>query len=74
MLMHPIPRVRRIAENPDLEDSHPALALLLSNPWDGDESDAAVKAMAAEVAIELGVASLIATITDVSDDALQEMT
>ena len=82
MLLHPFPRVRRIAaenlyirllENPDLEDSHPALALLLSNPWDGDESDAAVKAMAAEVATELGVASLIATTTNVSDDVLREV-
>jgi hypothetical protein len=72
MLMHPFPRVRRIAaenlyvrllENPDLDEKHPALALLLINPWDGDASEARVKEMAKEVAEALEVGSLLVAAT-----------
>ena len=64
MLMHPFPRVRRIAaenlyvrllESPDLDGDNPALELLLTNPWDSDQSPFNVKKMASEVASALGV-------------------
>lgn len=66
LLMHPFPRVRRItAENfyvklGELEDygeSHPAIDLLLTSPWDGTESD--VKKMATDVASSLDVLQLV---------------
>jgi hypothetical protein len=68
MLMHRFPRVRRIAaenlyvrllEKPDLDSENPALNLLLTNPWDGDEPEMKVKEMAMEVAIALDVQSLV---------------
>jgi hypothetical protein len=68
MLMHSFPRIRRIAaenlyirllENPERDPEHPALSLLLSNPWDGDEPEAKVKEMAMEVAQALEVESLM---------------
>ena len=68
MLMHPFPRVRRIAaenfyirliEDPERDSNDPALALLLTNPWDGDEPDSKVREMAMEVAKALGVDSLM---------------
>lgn len=62
MLMHPFPRVRRItAENlyvrllESLEGESPALDLLLTNPWDSDQSQIDVNKMALEVARALGV-------------------
>ena len=68
MLMHPFPRVRRIAaenfyirliEDPEMDSTDPALALLLTNPWDGDEPEPKVREMAMEVAKALGVDSLM---------------
>ena len=68
LLMHPFPRVRRITaenlyvrllENPDMDSEHPVLTLLLSNPWDADETDTKVKEMATDVATSLGVESLM---------------
>lgn len=67
LLMHPFPRVRRIAaenlyvklvEQPTMVENHPALELLLSNPWDSTDEATAVK-MAAEVASSLEVAQLV---------------
>lgn len=64
LLMHPFPRVRRIAaenfyvkllEQPWMQDDHPAISLLLGNAWDGDLSDADISRMAADVAVALGV-------------------
>lgn len=64
MLGHPFPRVRRIAaenlyvrllENPSFDEKHPALNLLLSNPWDGDESQDRVQKMVEEVVDALGI-------------------
>ncbi|CAJ1936513.1 unnamed protein product [Cylindrotheca closterium] len=64
MLKHPFPRVRRIAaenlyvrllESPDLDGDNPALELLLTNPWDSDQSPLNVKKMASELASALGV-------------------
>jgi len=64
MLMHPFPRVRRITaenlyvrllETPDLDGKNPALDLLLTNPWDSDQSPKNIHKMASEVASTLGV-------------------
>jgi hypothetical protein len=67
LLMHPFPRVRRIAaenlyvklvEQPAMSAGHPALDLLLSNPWDSTDTVTATK-MAVEVASSLEVAQLV---------------
>jgi hypothetical protein len=72
MLAHRFPRVRRftaehfyvrLLESPELvgdgggDDNHPALELLLNNPWDGDLDETKVKEMAKEVAETLGLGS-----------------
>jgi hypothetical protein len=68
MLMHPFPRIRRIAaenlyirllEKTELDSNHPALNLLLVNPWDGDEPEARVKEMGTEIAVALSIDSPI---------------
>ena len=77
MLRHPFPRIRRIAaenlyvrllEDPEVDEIHPVLTLLLNNPWDGDESQAKVMEMAVAVATALDVGLLM---DDVSKKELQ---
>ena len=68
MLSHKYPRVRRHAaenlyvrfiETPELlgisGDNHPALELLLSNPWESDLEQSRAKEMAVEVARSVGL-------------------
>ena len=65
--MHPFPRVRRIAaenlyirllENPETDDEHPALSLLLEHQWDEGAAEK-VQNAAREVAEALHVTTLL---------------
>ncbi len=66
--MHVYPRVRRIAaenfyikliEQPDISDSHPAIELLLTNPWEQDMLEEEAKRMATDIASLLNVPFLM---------------